>query len=134
MFPPPTYRKIASMDQTNNASPERIMSVHRKGRRPVLGQIRPSRRMVRRVFLALGIVGPLLYVAIDILVATRWEDYSYTDQTVSELFAIGAPTRPLAVSLTACCDEVDPCSILESWMLTPKTSERRSSKPSKGAP
>src|SRR5215211_2583933 len=97
MFPPPTYRKIASMDQTNNASPERIMSVHRKGRRPVLGQIRPSRRMVRRVFLAL--VGPLLYVAIDILVATRWEDYSYTDQTVSELFAIGAPTRPLAVSL-----------------------------------
>ena len=27
------------------------------------------------------------------------EGYSYTDQTVSELFAIGAPTRPLAVPL-----------------------------------
>jgi hypothetical protein len=55
--------------------------------------------MVRKVLLALGIVGPLFYVATDILVATRWEGYSYTDQTVSELFAIGAPTRPLAVSL-----------------------------------
>jgi len=55
--------------------------------------------MVRKVLLALGIVGPLFYVATDILVATRWEGYSYTDQTVSELFAIGAPTRPLAVPL-----------------------------------
>jgi len=55
--------------------------------------------MVRKVLLALGIVGPLFYVATDFLVATRWEGYSYTDQTVSELFAIGAPTRPLAVLL-----------------------------------
>jgi hypothetical protein len=87
------------MDRTNSASAERTMSAHREGRRPVHGQIRPSGRMVRKVLLALGIVGPLFYVAIDILLATRWEGYSYTDQTVSELFAIGAPTRPLAVPL-----------------------------------
>src|SRR5918993_4945768 len=62
-------------------------------------RIRPSGRKVRKVLLALGIVGPLFYVAADILLATRWEGYSYTDQTVSELFAIGAPTRPLAVPL-----------------------------------
>ena len=62
-------------------------------------RIRPSGRTVRKVLLALGIVGPLFYVAADILLATRWEGYSYTDQTVSELFAIGAPTRPLAVLL-----------------------------------
>jgi hypothetical protein len=43
-------------------------------------------------------------------------------------------SREAELAATACCDEVDPCSILESWMLTPKTSERRSSKPSKGAP
>jgi hypothetical protein len=77
------------MDRTNSASAERTMSAHREGRRPVHGQIRPSGRMVRKVLLALGIVGPLFYVAIDILLATRWEGYSYTDQTVSELFAIG---------------------------------------------
>ncbi len=87
------------MDKTDSAPTERSMSAHREGHRLVLGQIRPSGRMVRKVLLALGIVGPLLYVATDILIATRWEAYSYTDQTVSELFAIGAPTRPLAVPL-----------------------------------
>ena len=75
------------------------MSADREGHHPIPGQLRPSGRMVRKVLLALGIVGPLFYVATDIPVATRWEGYSYTDQTVSELFAIGAPTRPLAVPL-----------------------------------
>ena len=55
--------------------------------------------MVRKVLLALGVVGPLFYVATDIFAATRWEGYSYTDQTVSELFAIGAPTRSVVVPL-----------------------------------
>src|SRR3712207_2007005 len=87
------------MNETNSAPTERTMSVHRERHRPVLGQIRPSGRMVRKVLLVLGIVGPLFYVAADILVATRWEGYGYTDQTVSELFAIGAPRRLLAVPL-----------------------------------
>jgi hypothetical protein len=34
-----------------------------------------------------------------ILVAMQWEDYSSASQTVSELSAIGAPTRPLWVPL-----------------------------------
>jgi hypothetical protein len=87
------------MDETNSAPAERIMSAHREGRRPILGRIRPSRWTVRKVLLALGVVGPLFYVATDIFAATRWEGYSYTDQTVSELFAIGAPTRLLVVPL-----------------------------------
>src|SRR5918995_3452406 len=87
------------MDETSSTPTERIMSADREGHHPIHGQLRPSGRMVRKVLLALGIVGPLFYVATDILVATRWEGYSYTDQTVSELFAIGAPTRPLAVPL-----------------------------------
>jgi hypothetical protein len=53
--------------------------------------------MVRKVLLVCGILSTLLYVVTDIFAATRWEDYSYTDQTVSELFAIDAPTRPLVV-------------------------------------
>jgi hypothetical protein len=87
------------MDETNSASTERTMSAHRETHRPILGRITPSGSMVRKVLLALGIVGPLFYVATDILLATRWKGYSYTDQTVSELFAIGASTRPLAVLL-----------------------------------
>ena len=55
--------------------------------------------MARKALLACGILASLLYVGTDILAAMRYEGYSYTDQTVSELFAIGSPTRPLAVSL-----------------------------------
>jgi hypothetical protein len=98
MCPLPACGKESLMDETSSEPTERIMSPEREGQ-PVYGQIRPSGRMVLKVLLALGIVGPLFYVATDILVATQWEGYSYTDQTVSELFAIGAPTRPLAVSL-----------------------------------
>lgn len=53
--------------------------------------------MTRKALLVCGILASLLYVAIDILAAMRWEGYSYTAQTVSELSAIGAPTRPLIV-------------------------------------
>jgi hypothetical protein len=31
------------------------------------------------------------------LAAIRWEGYSYTSQTISETFAIGAPTRPIVL-------------------------------------
>jgi hypothetical protein len=53
--------------------------------------------MVRKTLLLCGILAALLYVATDILAALRWEGYSYTAQTVSELFLIGAPTRALVV-------------------------------------
>lgn len=56
-------------------------------------------KMLRRVLLACGILSSLLYVGSDIIAAMQWEGYSYTAQTVSELRAIGAPTRPLLVPL-----------------------------------
>ena len=49
--------------------------------------------------LSCGIAAPLLYVATDILLAMRWEGYSYRDQTISELNAIGSPTRTLSIVL-----------------------------------
>jgi Protein of unknown function (DUF998) len=49
--------------------------------------------------LACGVVAPLLYVATDLFLAMRWEGYSYRDQTISELNAIGAPTRTLSIVL-----------------------------------
>jgi hypothetical protein len=48
-----------------------------------------------------GILASLIYVGSDILAALRWEGYSYTAQSVSELRAIGAPTRPLLIPLLA---------------------------------
>ncbi len=58
-----------------------------------------GRAGLERVLLACGIAAPLLYVAMLVLVPMGWEDYSSASQTVSELSAIGAPTRALWVPL-----------------------------------
>jgi hypothetical protein len=55
--------------------------------------------MARKILLVCGIVSSLLYVAMNVFVAMQWEGYSSVSQTVSELSAIGAPTRPLWVLL-----------------------------------
>lgn len=49
--------------------------------------------------LACGIVPPLLYLITDVIAGMRWEGYSFRDQTISELNAIGAPTRTLTIAL-----------------------------------
>ena len=55
--------------------------------------------MVRKLMLICGIVSSLLYVAMNIFVPMLFEGYSMISQTVSELSAIGAPTRSLWVPL-----------------------------------
>jgi hypothetical protein len=52
---------------------------------------------MRDAWLVCGVVSSLLYVAMTLIVPTGWPGYSSTSQTVSELSAIGAPTRPLWV-------------------------------------
>jgi hypothetical protein len=54
---------------------------------------------LRDLLLASGIASSLLYVAMNLLVPTQWPDYSSTSQVISELSALGAPTRPLWVML-----------------------------------
>ena len=51
--------------------------------------------MVRKLLLTSGILSSLLYVAMNVFVPMQWEGYSSASQTVSELSAIGAPTRQL---------------------------------------
>lgn len=51
------------------------------------------------LLLACGILSPMVYVAGDVLAARLYPGYSYADQAVSELFAIGAPTKSLVVFL-----------------------------------
>jgi hypothetical protein len=55
--------------------------------------------MARKALLVCGILSSLLYVAMSVFIPMQWEGYSSTSQTVSELSAIGAPTRPLWVPL-----------------------------------
>lgn len=54
---------------------------------------------LRRVLVACGVVGAVLYPLADIFAATRYPGLSYRDQAVSELFAIGAPTSAIVVPL-----------------------------------
>jgi hypothetical protein len=54
---------------------------------------------LQRWLLACGIAGAVLYPLADIVAATRYPGFSYRDQAVSELFAIGAPTSALVVPL-----------------------------------
>jgi len=54
---------------------------------------------MRPVLLMCGITAALCYVATDIAGAILYSGYSFTDQAVSELFAIGAPTSRIVVPL-----------------------------------
>ncbi|MDH4124473.1 MAG: DUF998 domain-containing protein [Gammaproteobacteria bacterium] len=45
--------------------------------------------------LVCGVLSPVLYAASDLLAGMQWSDYSFKDQTISELGAIGAPTQAL---------------------------------------
>ncbi len=58
-----------------------------------------AQKSVRKVLLICGILSSLLYVGTDILGGMLWEGYSFTSQAISELAAIGAPTRPLTAPL-----------------------------------
>lgn len=62
------------------------------------GEVRTP-KIVRKCLFICGVLSSLLYVATDILAAMQWESYSYISQSVSELQAIGAPTRPFIISL-----------------------------------
>jgi len=42
-----------------------------------------------------GILSPVLYAVADTLAGFQWESYSFRDQTISELGAIGSPSRQL---------------------------------------
>ena len=52
-----------------------------------------------RLLLVCGLLSSLLYAAMLAFVPSWWDGYSSAAQTVSELSAIGAPTRPLWVPL-----------------------------------
>jgi hypothetical protein len=58
-----------------------------------------SSSSLRRGLLFCGIIAIPLYAATDIIAGIQYPGYSFADQAVSELFAIGAPTSGLVVPL-----------------------------------
>jgi hypothetical protein len=55
--------------------------------------------MGRKLLLSCGILSSLFYVAMNIFVPMLYEGYNVGSQTVSELSAIDAPTRPIWIVL-----------------------------------
>ena len=53
-----------------------------------------ARGGLRKLLVASGIGASLFYVAANVFGALRWSTYSSVDQTISELFAVDAPSRP----------------------------------------
>ena len=49
----------------------------------------------RNALLSCGVLSPALYAAADAIAGMSWPAYVFRDQTISELGAIGAPTRAL---------------------------------------
>jgi len=58
-----------------------------------------NRRTLRDVWFGSGIVSSLLYAAMNVIVPMQWPGYDQASRVVSELSAIGAPTRPVWVAL-----------------------------------
>lgn len=56
---------------------------------------------IQKALLVCGILSSLWYVAITIFVPLQWPDYDSASQTVSELSAVGAPTRMLWIVLSS---------------------------------
>jgi hypothetical protein len=59
----------------------------------------PDRRRLQRTTFACGVLSSLLYLLMNLFIPMLWDDYSSASQTVSELSAIGAPTRSVWVPL-----------------------------------
>jgi hypothetical protein len=62
--------------------------------------INKHKKMERKILLICGILSSVLYVAINMYVPMEWKSYHPASQTVSELSAIGAPTRSLWIWLS----------------------------------
>jgi hypothetical protein len=54
---------------------------------------------IQKALLLCGVLSPFLRVATDIIAGKLWKDYNFVSRSISDLSAIGAPTRSLVVPL-----------------------------------
>ena len=71
---------------------------------------------LRKALLVCGILAAVLFIGADIAAALRYEGYSYTAHSVSELSAIGAPTRRFLLTLLAVYSVLETAFAVGLWM------------------
>lgn len=71
-----------------------------------------------KILLFCGISGAFLYPLTDIIAGSLYKGYSFSEQTVSELFAIGAPTSQLVVVLFTISSLLFIAFALGIWLLS----------------
>jgi len=77
-----------------------IASGHSSGTKSTVNiRLQPANRTIHKALLFAGIASSLLYVLMNILCPILYDGYNTVSQTVSELSAIDAPTRPIWVPL-----------------------------------
>lgn len=78
--------------------------------------------ITRNVLLACGVLSSLLYIVTDIVAGLRYPGYSFTSQNISELAAIGAPTRSFVDPLFVAYDVLAlPFAVGVLWEATRRT-------------
>ena len=70
---------------------------------------------VRTALLVSGILASLDYVAANVVAGLSWNGYSFTDQTISELSAIGAPSRPTWLAFAIAYDVLSLAFAIGVW-------------------
>jgi hypothetical protein len=80
---------------------EKKMKAQTIGSTGLAGSVGSQHLMTRKILLVCGIISSVLYIGTDILAAAIYKGYSYTAQQVSELSAIGAPTRPFWIAMSS---------------------------------
>jgi hypothetical protein len=72
---------------------------------------------IQKALLVCGVIGPLLKVGTDLLAGNLWDGYNFTSRSISDLSAIGAPTRSLVVPLDLIADVLLIAFALGVWRL-----------------
>jgi hypothetical protein len=80
---------------------EKKMKAQTIGSTGIVGAVGTHHLLIRKALLVCGIISSVLYIGADILAAAIYKGYSYTAQQVSELSAIGAPTRPFWIAMSS---------------------------------
>ena len=83
---------------------------------PADTSITEDSRFIERLLLTCGIIGAVLYPLADIFATTQYPGFSYRDQAVSELFAIGAPTSGIVVPLFTASSSLLLLFAIGMWM------------------
>ncbi|MFX1606212.1 MAG: DUF998 domain-containing protein [Promethearchaeota archaeon] len=73
---------------------------------------------LRRYLLICGIISSVLYVTTDILGGIMWGNYDFTAQYVSELSAIGSPSRQLVIPLYVVYNILVVAFVAGVWLLS----------------